>query len=230
MWVRHVPEPHPIPDAPAPGWFAWIGERWAGPLTLHALTDQRGFEPDTWVHREGEEAVKPAHQESSLVEALRRRYSGASPATTPLATECPNCRIPLARMPYEGVPIDECPACRGCYVTPDQMSRVLAREEYDVPDAIKRLAQRSLPAGPGCTLILARRSFQARRWCCWAGLVRYVPASLPPWAPGVACFHEIMWPNWLTRWYVHEGGTATGRRMVPHAPDRAPEAALPPFF
>jgi Zn-finger nucleic acid-binding protein len=42
---------------------------------------------------------------------------------------------------YEGVPLDECPACRGCYVMTDQMTRIFARDDYEFSESVKRLAK-----------------------------------------------------------------------------------------
>jgi Zn-finger nucleic acid-binding protein len=96
--------------------------------------------PETWVRRPQALSATPAFQDPHLLEALQKRYGHSGPAERPGKQACPNCHIQLTRALYEGVPLDECPACRGCYVMPDQVSRILAREEYAFPDRIKRLA------------------------------------------------------------------------------------------
>jgi Zn-finger nucleic acid-binding protein len=53
----------------------------------------------------------------------------------------------LRRFIYEGAPLDECPACRGCYVGLDQLTRIFSRREYAFSDEIKRLAAALPPVG-----------------------------------------------------------------------------------
>ena len=135
-------------EAPPAQWFAWLDDAWKGPLSLQELVTLSSVVPETWVRRNGEQVAKPAHQEPDILHALQRRYGHAGAVERPADSQCPNCHVGLTRVLHEGVPLDECPACRGCYVMPDQISRILSREEYAFSDRIKRLAD-SMP-GPSC--------------------------------------------------------------------------------
>jgi len=121
-------------------WLAWLDGQWKGPLSLEELIAVPALLPETWVRRQSQMSAAPAYQDPHLLDALQKRYGQVGPTAQSSGNECPNCHLQLSSALYEGVPIDECPACRGCYVMPDQVSRILAREEYTFPDRIKRLA------------------------------------------------------------------------------------------
>ncbi len=140
---RQFVEPEPVEGTPA-RWFAWLDGAWKGPLTLEELSGLQALTPSSWIRREHDATAIPASQDPPVLQALQRRYGRTEPSEHGAANECPNCRIGLTRVLYEGVPLDQCPACRGCYVTPDQMSRIFAREDYAFPESIQRLAK-SLP-------------------------------------------------------------------------------------
>ena len=143
---RQLVEEHALiaQDDTSTRWFFWLNGSWQGPWTLQEFVARQDVTPETWVRREGEERTLPAYQDPQLLKTLRIRYNPGN-SVQPAAGECPNCHIHLTQLLYEGVPLDQCPACHGCYVTPSQMSRIFAREEYDFPESIKRLAK-SLPA------------------------------------------------------------------------------------
>jgi len=128
-----------------PKWFFFVDDLWKGPMSLEELIALQELTPNSWIRRKGDAAVQPAHQDPRVLAGLRRRYGRGEEPSAPSREDCPNCRMPLIRESYEGVPLDRCPACGGCYVTPDQVSRVLAREEYEFPESVKRLAE-SMPA------------------------------------------------------------------------------------
>lgn len=136
MLIGERPKEQAAPDR----WFIHLNDEWTGPLTLDAVAALPALKPDSWLRREGDAAAKPAYQEPSALRVLQRRYGSDGGVY-----ECPNCRVSLSRISYEGVPLDECPACRGCYVKPDQISRVFVREDYAFPESIRRLAQ-AIPA------------------------------------------------------------------------------------
>jgi len=137
--ARTMPPDKPR-EAPSSRWFVWLDGSWQGPFTLEALTGLESLTPESWLRGDGDDAVKPACHEPRVLDVLQRRFGHVGAGEQPSKTECPNCRLQLTRALYEGVPLDECPACRGCYVMPDQVSRILAREEYAFPDRVKRLA------------------------------------------------------------------------------------------
>ncbi len=142
-----TPVPEPAQTESPARWLAWGGEEWQGPFDLDALLALPSFTPSSWVRREGRVGAQPAYQDPPLLEALQRRYGQDGPVTPLPATACPRCHVTLTRTRYEGVPLDTCPACRGCYAMPDQVTRVLAREEFAFPERIRRLAA-LLPTDP----------------------------------------------------------------------------------
>lgn len=83
-----------------------------------------------------EPSAKPAHYDPELLAALRKRYGASSEAGSDHT--CPRCQIGLAVTLYEGATIEQCPACQGCYVDIPNVTKIFARQEYDVPEAIKR--------------------------------------------------------------------------------------------
>ncbi|MBI4003861.1 MAG: M48 family metalloprotease [Candidatus Omnitrophica bacterium] len=158
--ARQLPPDKPG-EVPSRRWSVWLDGTWRGPLTLEQLAGLESLTPESWLRPDGEQAVKPASHEPSVLAVLQRRYGHAGQAPQPGKTECPNCRLQLTQVLYEGVPLDACPACRGCYVMPDQVSRILAREEYAFSDRIKRLAA-TMP-----TLSVAGRI--TKRFNAWPG-------------------------------------------------------------
>ncbi len=154
---RQLIEAKPAEADPA-RWFAWLEGAWQGPLTLEVLAALPALTPETWIRAEEAPSAKPAYQDPHVLGALQRRYQHEGSAQQPASTECPKCHIGLARMSYEGVPIDECPACRGCYVNPDQMARIFSRRDYTFSEDIQRLAK-MIPAVRGRERVA--RTFQA---------------------------------------------------------------------
>jgi len=148
------------PGGPDARWFLWRGEEWSGPFAPEALAGMDGVTPESWVRREGEDHVGPAYRQAALLAALQRKYRGGHEAGQASIGECPNCRISLTRESYEGVPIDQCPACGGCYVKPDQLMRVMIREDYAFPESVKRMAQ-AIPSVRGSRV--ATRPIDATR-------------------------------------------------------------------
>jgi heat shock protein HtpX len=146
--VRQPVEPRRVTEAASGPWFVWLDGQWDGPFGLEALGDLSALSPETWVRREGDETAVPAMKDPEIFGLLKRRYDRGTSAQELSRSECPNCRLPLTRLLYEGVPLDECPSCRGCYVTQNQMTRIFAREDYEFPEGIKRLAS-TLPSVRG---------------------------------------------------------------------------------
>lgn len=129
-------------------WVVWTDGEWSAPMALDELMRFEALTPQSWIRREGEQATTPASHDPDVLAALKRRYQSSDAADTPSRTECPHCRIGLRRRLYEGVSVEACPACQGCYVTPNQLTRVFAREEYAFSDSIRRLA-RAIPSVRG---------------------------------------------------------------------------------
>ena len=133
------------PPAVAPAkWWACLDGNWKGPLTLEEIGALDAVTPESWVRSDGETSAKPAYRDPRLLQLLQRRYGQRGPRESGTAGECPTCHVGLTQVLYEGVSLDACPSCRGCYVMPDQLTRIFARREYAFPESVKRLAK-SIP-------------------------------------------------------------------------------------
>jgi len=180
---RPLPAPTSLTVEPSAQWMVWGDGAWRGPMGLQDLLGAGSLTPESWVRRVEEEGARPAHQDPQLLEALRQRY--AATVEAPSKMSCPNCRVGLSSVRYEGAAIERCPACQGCYVDPNIMTRLFAREEYDVPESVKRLGDQLLAVGGFAS---ARRKVRAvqrtplRRLCpqCGAAVVRqFYTAAYP---------------------------------------------------
>ena len=132
---RRLPPPSVTSETSPPQWMIWRDNAWQGPVNVEAVA-HLGMTPNTWVRRVEEETTRPAARDPLLSEALQRQYGGLPAATT--ACSCPNCLVPLVTVAYEGVRLEECPACHGHYVDPEAITKIFTRKEYDFPEAIKR--------------------------------------------------------------------------------------------
>lgn len=128
------------PPASLPSWFLRANGQWLGPLSLHEIVRRPEFTPEAWVYQEDRHTTHPAYQDPALLEALRNRYRSVD-AQHPSLGECPNCHMALQQTVYEGAPLTRCPACGGCYVGLQHMSRIFVREDYAFPESIQRLAK-----------------------------------------------------------------------------------------
>lgn len=153
--VRSIPAPTSLDDGTGQ-WMIWSNERWIGPLDPTALAHLEDLRPESWVRRVNEASTQPAYKDPQLLGLLRTRY--AVPGDSATQIECPHCRIPLARVLYEGTPIESCPACHGCYVDESTMTKLFAREEYGFSESTKRLGD-ALFAEEGYAI--ARKKFRA---------------------------------------------------------------------
>ncbi len=136
-----VPSRVPQPSGSDTRWFVWLDGDWQGPWPLERLSELGTLKPDTWIRQQAQAKASPAYQDPFILQMLQTRYGYSGPVAGITPRICPRCRVALTSVLYEGVTLDECPACRGCLVNRDQVSRVLIREEYSFSDSITRLAQ-----------------------------------------------------------------------------------------
>ena len=141
---RSLPKPSVMEEYPLQ-WMIWDGTRWMGPWGLEAMANTEFLLPEAWVRQVGKERAKPAHEEPQLRELLRKRFENLPKSTGSERFDpnriCPNCQIQLVSLRYEGASIESCQACKGCFVKPDVMRRIFSRQEYDFPEAVKRLGE-----------------------------------------------------------------------------------------
>jgi heat shock protein HtpX len=185
------PSPSPVATASSQ-WLIWKDGQWCGPLGVEAIAQSTGLSPESWVRRLGEESATPASHDAQLLAILRSRYASAQ--ESPSRMECPHCRIPLVAMTYEGAPIERCPACQGCSVDFRTAQKVLYRQEYDFPEAIKRLGESLLSVEGRSRLPNGMPPVPINRRCsqCGAAVVRKFYTEAYPveveqcWACGLA--------------------------------------------
>jgi len=152
-----------LPDPAASRWTAYINGAWTAPLPLDQFAALPGLLPDSWVQAEGSRAVVPAYRDPQVLVSLQKRFDPGGPRAG-AAMDCPKCRTGLGQELYEGVPLDVCSACRGRYVTTDQLSRILLRQEYAFPEEVARMAK-AIPPEPVRGNIL--RMYMADRHSQW---------------------------------------------------------------
>ena len=131
---RSRPETQVLQDQ----WMFLKDGNWIGPLGLGGLAGLQDLLPESWVRHVGEDRVKPAYEDPQLLSLMRDRHAGLPAA--PAGSLCPKCRISLTLERYEGVPVEKCPSCRGCFVEPKKMVRIFMRRDFDFSEATKRLA------------------------------------------------------------------------------------------
>ena len=119
-------------------WMVLKDGNWAGPLGLGELAGSEDLLPESWVRCLGEDRVKPAYEDPQLLSLIRNRH--AKLPIAPAGSLCPKCRVSLTAARYEGVPVEKCPSCRGCFVEPKKIVRIFMRRDFDFSEATKRLA------------------------------------------------------------------------------------------
>lgn len=217
--------------APSDTWLVYDGTEWQGPWTLSEVEGSGQLKPDTWVRHPDDSQVKPAYLDAQLLQAIRARFGAASGA--PAGRECPKCRVGLSPALYEGTAIERCPSCEGCYVKADDMVKILTREEYEIPEPVKRFGDALLTERgyrEARNQLKARLPRQAKHWACPACKAAFVrkfyteayPVEVEQcWECGLA---------WLDKMelellqYIYEKRKALGAFDEPPGSDEIPPA------
>jgi heat shock protein HtpX len=112
---------------------------WLGPFRIAELATFPWFSPQTWIsNTAGGKAERAAD-----LPALNGAFAHLSPGQggEQGGMDCPACRRPLARVPYEKTTIYRCPFCRGTLVDNDKLQRILARSEGECSERIVSLVR-----------------------------------------------------------------------------------------
>lgn len=123
--------------APSSGtqWMVHHNGLWEGPLGAAQLSTLQGLRPETWIQRVGTaHQIKMAREDQELMNAFSQNKEGTGHYL------CPKCSIPLSTDNYEGVEIDQCHFCHGILAAPDDVTRIIIREEAGFPEHITRIA------------------------------------------------------------------------------------------
>lgn len=117
--------------------YQWMVQRagnWSGPFDLKALKLFDWFMPETWVKREGQDAIQMAREDHTLESVFYPDKAKRGQLT------CPKCDVAFISVYYEGVRLHKCPTCHGNFVHERDIQRIIIREEIGFSDEVKRMA------------------------------------------------------------------------------------------
>jgi LSD1 subclass zinc finger protein len=120
-------------------WFVLVNQAWQGPFSAEALKGLPDFKPEAWVRPQGQTTVKQAFEFGPLL-SLFRGENQARAEGEHHALDCPNCRVPLSEISYEGAPVLKCSHCQGVFVDEKAISRILIRRDKEFSPEVRRLA------------------------------------------------------------------------------------------
>lgn len=129
---QSIPEPS---DAISQTWMVQQGGQWSGPFNFEQLLTVGGLTPETWVKKTGG-SVKHAYEDEIVQGIFQKNEQG-----TGGDIQCPRCHVPLGQIFYEGVPVLKCLHCGGVMAMPDDIQRIIIREDMGFPERIEHMAQ-----------------------------------------------------------------------------------------
>jgi Zn-finger nucleic acid-binding protein len=112
---------------------------WVGPLTVAELVCHPRLTTMDLVRNTQERVEAKAREFPQVRLALRTMTKRGSRATVGDG-RCPRCRVPLGETFYEGVPVRDCPQCRGLLVDLGLVDRIVARREMAFSEGLRRKA------------------------------------------------------------------------------------------
>ena len=119
---------------PNPQWMVHRNGAWEGPFDAARIPNLEGIRPETWVQRLGTTDIRMAHENPELMNAMNNRDEKAG------TCHCPRCNIPLSTVIYEGVETNQCHFCHGILASPNDVERIIIRQEIGFPERITQLA------------------------------------------------------------------------------------------
>jgi len=129
-----------LPPSEARIWlFRDRAGEWVGPLTMAELVCYPQLTTMALVRNTQEGVEAKAREFPQVRIALRTMAKRGSKAPVGDA-RCPRCRVPLRETFYEGVPLRDCPQCRGRLVDMGLVDRIVARRELAFSKDLKRKA------------------------------------------------------------------------------------------
>lgn len=131
-----TPAPGIGPVTPGPQWMVQRNGAWEGPFEAARIPTLEGMRPETWVQRLGGTNIRMAYEDPELMNAMNNRNEKTG------SWHCPKCDIPLTTVIYEGVETSQCHFCHGILASPNDVERIIIRQEVGFPEQITRLAAR----------------------------------------------------------------------------------------
>ncbi|MHB8094964.1 MAG: M48 family metalloprotease [Candidatus Aminicenantales bacterium] len=112
---------------------------WEGPMSLGRMVSLPRFTSLIEV-RNSQEGIEARAREFPQVRLALHNMGRKTPIDPARRNRCPRCRTPLAETFYEGVPVKECPKCRGKLLPGAMMGRILVRKETGFSEDLVRKA------------------------------------------------------------------------------------------
>ncbi len=129
-----TPAPGIGPVMSGPQWMVQRNGAWEGPFEATQIPALEGIRPETWVQRLGGTNIRMAYEDPELMNAMNdRNEKGGS-------CHCPKCDSPLTPVIYEGVETSQCHFCHGILAGPNDVERIIIRQEVGFPEQITHLA------------------------------------------------------------------------------------------
>ncbi len=119
---------------PNPQWMVHRNGTWEGPFEATQIPALEGMRPELWVQRLGATDIKMAYEDPELINAMNSRNEKTG------TYHCPRCNIPLSTVIYEGVETNQCHFCHGILASPNNVERIIIRQEVGFPERITQLA------------------------------------------------------------------------------------------
>jgi len=114
----------PSAGAAPPGFMAYLNNQWQGPYSPTQLLASGVMVPTTWVCPAGSQEVARAAETPELLPLFQQRVQGS---VAPEA--CPRCKVPLVKVQYEGVEVEQCSFCKGYLLRSGVLERMISRNE-----------------------------------------------------------------------------------------------------
>jgi heat shock protein HtpX len=143
--ARREKEPFDIRgDVPVPPFCYALDpkQHWQGPFALQDLAALPWFSPRSWISRGADHEIERA-SENSAVSAVFAQRAGR-PEGVSVQFQCPYCRQPLHKIPYERTNIYECRFCQGVLIESTKIPRIIVRREKKCAERIALLAQAAM--------------------------------------------------------------------------------------
>ena len=119
---------------PNPQWMVHRNGAWEGPYEAARIPTLEGIRPETWVQGLGAADIKMAYEDPEFMNAVNNRNKKAG------TYHCPRCSIPLSTVIYEGVETNQCHFCHGILASPNDVERIIIRQEVGFSEQVSRIA------------------------------------------------------------------------------------------
>ena len=115
--------PAATPGAQA-AFMAYQNNQWAGPYSAPQLLAMGFMTPTTWVCPAGSQEVSRASDLPELLPLFQQQVQGSVAQDA-----CPRCKVPLVKVHYEGVEVEQCTFCKGYLLRAGVLERMIVRDQ-----------------------------------------------------------------------------------------------------